>query len=417
MYAGDAHNKTLFLASLNLKQCISSDRSSSQPSPAGRSMTSYILYCNGHTLITGFTAPGCCLVGLTWHSMECYARDMAQAFMDLSELDWANFQATIVTYEHRGAQSLMYEDNAHNRTLFLARLQLEAVPCFVWFNCWSFTIDSSYYWWFCSEVLPLLFTVLDKPVTPNNAEQRAFTSVQLLLQAMVLSTRPNTKYLWNASSDRFIFHQLLENLSWFLQPICVSSVTTGWSQCWVRNAEIIKLQDELASSKFKVKYYQQEAEKARLVQFMCKHVLTSDTDLSLSTDQLYQQVLFNRNEITQHDAEIKCLQFQLLHMSQQNCWTHKSLLMNDTSWGSFTTVLIGCVLTQYKNCVPVSYRGFHSALLQRGLRIISIIDWVDPLCCCSSLTRKHWAATRPQATQCMRVPLCACRLVSFRTTA
>ena len=45
---------------------------------------------------------------------------------------------------------------------------------------------------FGSEVLPPPFPVLDKPVTSDDAELRAFNSVRLLLQAMVLSTRLNT---------------------------------------------------------------------------------------------------------------------------------------------------------------------------------------------------------------------------------
>ncbi len=45
---------------------------------------------------------------------------------------------------------------------------------------------------FGSKVLPPPFPVLDKPVTSDDAELRAFNSVRLLLQAMVLSTRPNT---------------------------------------------------------------------------------------------------------------------------------------------------------------------------------------------------------------------------------
>ncbi len=53
------------------------------------------------------------------------------------------------------------------------------------------------------------------------------------------------------------------------------------SQFEVQNAEIIMLQDDLATSKFKVEFYQQEAEKAQLVPIMRKRVVHADADLVL----------------------------------------------------------------------------------------------------------------------------------------
>jgi hypothetical protein len=52
--------------------------------------------------------------------------------------------------------------------------------------------------------------------------------------------------------------------------------------------------------------------KADLVPYRHKRVVISDADLALSTDQLYQQVLRDHDDIAQRDAVIQRLQQQVL---------------------------------------------------------------------------------------------------------
>ena len=164
-----------------------------------------------------------------------------------------------------------------------------------------------------SEVLPPPSPVSDKPVTPDDAELRAFTSVRLLLQAMVISTRPNTniydmlQVIGSFFTDCEKFYHEARTRSVAVQQQLDEVNAKLLAQFEVQNAEIIKLQDDLATSKFKVEYYQQEAEKARLIPITRKRVVAPAADLALSTEQLYQQVLRGRDDIAQRDDVIQRL--------------------------------------------------------------------------------------------------------------
>ena len=172
-----------------------------------------------------------------------------------------------------------------------------------------------------SEVLPPPSPVSDKPVTPDDAELRAFTSVRLLLQAMVLSTRPNTNIheMLQVTGSFFtdcekVYHDA-RTRSVAVQQQLDEVNAKLLAQFEVQNVEIIKLQDELATSKFKVEYYQQEAEKARVLPISRKRVVIPAADLLLSTDQLHQQVLLDRDTLAQQEAEIQRLRLQVLDVS------------------------------------------------------------------------------------------------------
>jgi hypothetical protein len=150
-----------------------------------------------------------------------------------------------------------------------------------------------------SEDLPPPSPVLDKPVTTDDAEQRAFTSVRLLLQAMFISTRPNTNIyeMLQVVSSFFTdceksFHEarartVSESVQQHLDEINAKLL----AQFEVQNAEILKLQDELEHSKFKAEVYKQQAEKAQSVpSHQHRRVVIPAADLSLSMDQLYELI-------------------------------------------------------------------------------------------------------------------------------
>jgi hypothetical protein len=180
-----------------------------------------------------------------------------------------------------------------------------------------------------SDVLPQPPPVLDIPVTPDDAELRAFTSVRLLLQAMVISTRPNT----NISEMLQVVSSFFTDCEKSFQEARARTVSVQQhldevnakllAQFEVQNAEILKLQDELEQSKFKAEVYKQQAEKAQLVPSLPRRrVVIPAADLSLSMDQLYQQLLFDRDALAHRDAEIQRLHRQVLDVSADLCELH-----------------------------------------------------------------------------------------------
>jgi hypothetical protein len=122
-----------------------------------------------------------------------------------------------------------------------------------------------------SEVLPPPSTVLDKPVTPDDVEQRAFTSVRLLIQAMVLTTRPNTNIYDMLQVTSSFFNdcekafQAVHNRQVSVQQQLDEVNAKLIAQFEVQNAEILKLQDELEQQKLKSEFYQQQAAKAEML--------------------------------------------------------------------------------------------------------------------------------------------------------
>jgi hypothetical protein len=173
-----------------------------------------------------------------------------------------------------------------------------------------------------SEALPPPSPILAKPVTTDDAEQRAFTSVRLLLQAMVISTRPNTNIydMLQLVSSFFTdcaksFHEARARTVSVQQQLDEVNAKL-LANFEVQNAEILKLQDELEQSKFKAEVYKQQAEKAQLVpSHQRRRVVIPANDLSLSMDQLYRQLLFDRDALAHRDAEIQRLQLQVLTVS------------------------------------------------------------------------------------------------------
>lgn len=179
-----------------------------------------------------------------------------------------------------------------------------------------------------SDALPPPSTILDKPVKSDDAEQRSFNSVRLLIQAMVLMTRPNTN-----------LYDMLQVVSSFFtdcekahREVCTCSVSMQkqlddcnaklLTQSEVQNAEILKLQDALEQSKLKAEFYQQQAEKAEMIQpHRRRRTVQSDDKLQLSPE-----LLSHREDIAHRDAEIQRLQLQVLDVSAELCETRISAL-------------------------------------------------------------------------------------------
>jgi hypothetical protein len=173
-----------------------------------------------------------------------------------------------------------------------------------------------------SAALPPPSPVLDQPVTTDDAELRAFTSVRLLLQAMVISTRPNTNIydMLQVVSSFFTdceqsFHEARARTVSVLQQLDEVNAKL-LANFEVQNAEILKLQDELEQRTIKSDFYRQQAAQADMIPPQRRRrTVHSVYNLTLSPDQLYQQVLFDRDALAHRDAEIQRLQLQVLTVS------------------------------------------------------------------------------------------------------
>jgi hypothetical protein len=97
----------------------------------------------------------------------------------------------------------------------------------------------------------------------------------------------------------------------------------------VQNAEILKLQDELTVSREKQDFYRRQAEKADLVPpFRRRRLVTTDSDNALTPDQLFKQVMWDRDDIKNRDSEISRLQD--LHLNYEA--TIDQLLLSTSTW-------------------------------------------------------------------------------------
>ena len=139
---------------------------------------------------------------------------------------------------------------------------------------------------------------------------------------MVLSTRPNTNFydMLEVVSSFFTdcekFYHDARNQSVSCQQQLDEVNAKLLAQFEIQNAEILKLQDELEQNKIKSNFYRQQAAQADMIPpHRRRRTVHSVDNLALSPDQLYQQVLFDRDALAHRDAEIQRLQLQVLTVS------------------------------------------------------------------------------------------------------
>jgi hypothetical protein len=167
-----------------------------------------------------------------------------------------------------------------------------------------------------SDALPPPSPILAKPVTTDDAEQRAFTSVRLLLQAMVLSTRPNTNFydMLQVVSSFFTdcekFYHEARNQSVSCQQQLDEVNAKLLAQFEVQNAEILKLEDQLKKSQAVSDFFRAQAMKAGVVPSLRRSRSISSDDEHLTQAQLLQQLSLARTDIQVRDFALEQLQLQ-----------------------------------------------------------------------------------------------------------
>ena len=164
-------------------------------------------------------------------------------------------------------------------------------------------------------VFPSPTTLLDQPTTQAEGAQRAFVTVRVLHQAMLHTVTPGThlsdllQLMGPYLSDCSEWYREAQDRISALQTQLDDTNSKLLSQFEAQNAQILKLQDELKVTTVRQEFYRQQAEKGQMVppHRRRRHV-SADSDNSLTPDQLYQQVLLNRDDLTNRDSEIVRLQ-------------------------------------------------------------------------------------------------------------
>ena len=158
---------------------------------------------------------------------------------------------------------------------------------------------------------------ISKPVIQDEGAQRTFNTVLILQKSLLRSVSPHTheydalQLLGQYNSECALLYQDAYDCNIILTKQLDDVNAKLLAQFEVQNAEIIKLQDELEKTKHKLEFYRQHAEKAQLVPtaFRKRFVPPTD-DFALSPEQLYQLVLFARDDIGARDHALEKLQLQ-----------------------------------------------------------------------------------------------------------
>jgi hypothetical protein len=166
-----------------------------------------------------------------------------------------------------------------------------------------------------NDVFPSPTILLDQPTTQAEGAQRAFVTVRVLHQAMLHTVTPGThlsdllQLMGPYLSDCSEWYREAQDRISALQTQLDETNSKLTSQFEAQNVQILKLQDELKVNIVRQEFYRQQAEKGQMVppHRRRRHV-SADSDNSLTPDQLYQQVLLNRDDITHRDSEIARLQ-------------------------------------------------------------------------------------------------------------
>ena len=166
-----------------------------------------------------------------------------------------------------------------------------------------------------NDVLPSPISVPEKPTFQAEGAQRAFTTVRVLHQALLHAANPGT-HIYDLL--QLIGLYLTDCHDWYKEEVGHNAAGRKQldeanskliTQFDVQNAEILKLQDELSVSREKQDFYCRQAKKADLVPpFRCRRLVSTDSDNALTSAQLLQQVLWDRDDLKNRDSEISRLQ-------------------------------------------------------------------------------------------------------------
>ena len=173
-----------------------------------------------------------------------------------------------------------------------------------------------------NDALPLLTSISEKPTTQAAGAQLAFSTVQVLHQALLHAASPGThpyallQVMAPYISDCSERHRELELRNFTLQQQLDESNSKLLEQFNVQNAEILKLQEQLKKSQAAQEFYRQQAMHADLVppRRRCRFV-SPDADIDLSPTQIYQQLILARNDIQIRDRALERLQLQLTQLT------------------------------------------------------------------------------------------------------
>ena len=184
-----------------------------------------------------------------------------------------------------------------------------------------------------NDVLPSPISVPEKPTFQAEGAQRAFTTVHMLHQALLHAANPGT-HIYDLLQLLGLY--LTDCHDWYKEEVGHNAAGRKQldeanskliNQFDVQNAEILKLQDELTVSREKQEFYRRQAEKAILVPpFRRRRLVTTDSDNALTSDQLFKQVMWDRDDI--RDSKISRLEdLQLKYEA-----TIDQLLLSTSTW-------------------------------------------------------------------------------------
>ena len=185
-----------------------------------------------------------------------------------------------------------------------------------------------------NDVLPSPISVPEKPTLQAEGAQHAFEIVRVLNQTLIHMSPDNHIYdilqlMRSSISACSAYYNEANDRNHVLQQQLDEANSKLITQFDVQNAEILKLQDELSVSREKQDFYRRQAEKADLVPpFRRRRLVPTDSDNALTSDQLFQQVLWDRDDLKNRDSEISRLQD--LHLNYEAMID--KLLLSTSTW-------------------------------------------------------------------------------------
>jgi hypothetical protein len=146
-----------------------------------------------------------------------------------------------------------------------------------------------------NDVLPLLISISEKPITHAEGAQRAFSTVRVLHQSLLHAASPGThpydllqvmaSYIFDCSE----WYRECEVRNHILQNQLDDSNAKLLEQFNVHNAEILNLQEQLKKSQAAQDFYRRQALQADMVPPPRRYCFVpTDNDLALSPAQIYQ---------------------------------------------------------------------------------------------------------------------------------
>ncbi len=170
------------------------------------------------------------------------------------------------------------------------------------------------------------------PITPAEGAQRAFATVTVLLQSLLLAASPGTHPHNLLHVILPYFHDCSE---WYRESDARNTALQQQlddlnSKLLAQDSEILSLQNQLKTSQAAQEFYHQQALKAAMVPPLRRSRLVSPPDdIALSPNQLYQQWLLARDDIQVRDRALARLQLkhnQLEHFFEEVLASSSELL-------------------------------------------------------------------------------------------